>query len=444
MTDVTFSMSAALDRRLFCRDGGSVRHIVVRMRADGPAAQIAEERKPLNIALVIDASASMRGEKLDAAKAASIGLIERLAPSDRLSLVSFAEDARSHLDAVPASAEQLARMRAEVNLLEARGNTDLALGYFSGVEHVALVAERDAAMTPRVILLSDGRANRGIVSHAELFRHADELRRRGVLTSALGIGDGYDEHLLSGMAEHGGGRLHDAERVDEISSVLHGEIDDIMSTVVENARLALTFPSDVRVEVLGAVSQEKGASVLHVNLGPLQQGIERLVVFRVTCPAEIGLFGQELCFDLSAIGEVVGTGGKSCAAGPVMQVLTAVDPLDDAVQPRDPETAGIVARVWSAEIVAHAAHLNRSRNPREAERFVERECARFATYADGLEGGEEMCMELERLRNRIGDRLSSRSSKEMYLHRSRTSSGRADHRGPKPGWSERLDDEGSL
>jgi Ca-activated chloride channel family protein len=171
MTDVTFSMSAALDRRLFCRDGGSARHIVVRMRADGLAAQIAEERKPLNIALVIDASASMRGEKLDAAKAASLGLIDRLVPSDRLSLVSFAEDARTHLDAVPASAEHLARMRAEVNWLEARGNTDLALGYFSGVERVAQVAERDAAMTPRVVLLSDGRANRGIVHHAELLSY---------------------------------------------------------------------------------------------------------------------------------------------------------------------------------------------------------------------------------------------------------------------------------
>ncbi len=74
----------------------------------------------------------------------------------------------------------------------------------------------------------------------------DSLR---CLTSALGIGDGYDEQLLRGIAGNCGGRLHDAEFTTEISSVLLGEFDDIFGAIVEDARIEATSPTGVRVEV---------------------------------------------------------------------------------------------------------------------------------------------------------------------------------------------------
>ena len=63
----------------------------------------------------------------------------------------------------------------------------------------------------RIVILSDGHANAGVIGSGELARHAQELLARGVTTSALGIGDGYDEQLLGSIAEAGGGRLLDAE-----------------------------------------------------------------------------------------------------------------------------------------------------------------------------------------------------------------------------------------
>ena len=125
MTDVNFIAAAAFDRKLFWEGGDSVRYLVARLRATRTNIDLLAERAPLNIALVIDASGSMDDGKLEAAKAAALGLMERLTEWDRLSLISFASDVQVHLDALPVTKENVARIRAEVSGLETRGMTNL-------------------------------------------------------------------------------------------------------------------------------------------------------------------------------------------------------------------------------------------------------------------------------------------------------------------------------
>jgi Ca-activated chloride channel family protein len=227
MNKLNFTLAANVDRRLFWKGGDSVRYLVARLNA-AQVDDTSEARQPLNIALVIDSSGSMSGGKLAAAQMAAIGLLERLSPKDRVSVVSFAEDVVVHIDGMAVGPETLPQIRAAISGIRTRGPTFLSGGYFAGVECAASIAAEDPTMTPRVLLLSDGRANKGLTDPDHFFEHVGQLRERGVLTSALGIGNGYDEHFLRGIAEHGGGRLHDAELTEEISSVLHGELDDIL------------------------------------------------------------------------------------------------------------------------------------------------------------------------------------------------------------------------
>ena len=80
MTTPELTLSAAFDRRLACCEGGSVRHLVASLNAaatDDAAARTGP-RKPFNLALVIDASGSMSGPKLEAAKRAALGVLDRL------------------------------------------------------------------------------------------------------------------------------------------------------------------------------------------------------------------------------------------------------------------------------------------------------------------------------------------------------------------------------
>ena len=436
MTNVTIGVAIALDQKLFWKGGDSVRYLVARLRAGRRNDCRPAERAPLNIALVIDASGSMGGGKLEAAKEAALGLSERLTERDRLTVVSFSSDVQVHLDAVPVTQGNADLIRAEVSGLRTRGMTCLSGGWFAGVDCAARIAEVDSRRTPRVIILSDGHANQGIIDPEVLREHAGELRMRGVLTSALGIGDGYDEQLLRGITENGGGRLHDAELTGEISSVLLGELEDIFGTVVEDAQITLTMPTGVRVEVLGRGQSEIRNGRILVALGPVQNDVERVTVFKVTCPR--ARRGEDLEFEIVA--NACAVDDRSILETDAASVrLVAASGTANKAQPRDTEIAGIVARTWSAHVVSAAARMNRDGAYEDAMKFIERELKHFRRYVRGLDQERIMIRELELLAGRVGNRFSSRMRKEMVLQSALAMESRTDHRGmEKAAWSARM------
>ncbi len=442
MTNPDLTVSAAFDRQLFWRGGQSVRYLVARVKASQPESHVAAERPALNIALVIDASGSMAGGKLEAAKQAALGLAERLAERDRLTVVSFASDVVTHLDALPVTAENSARIRGEIMGLRTRGMTCLSGGWFAGVECAARVAEEDSEMTARAIILSDGLANEGITAPDELGEHAGELRKRGVLTSTLGIGDGYDEQLLRAIAENGGGRLHDAELAADIRAVLHGELDDILETLVEDARIALEAPASVTVEPVGHAAVERDGRRTSVAIGPVQGGVERCVVFKLRCPK--ARCDEKLSFSVSASGRAADD-GATLAADAGALALTAARGETNNAQARSEELSQLVCRVWNAQIVANAARMNRDGGFRSAQQYIEKEFAYFTRYVKGLESSQEMLDMVENLLmlgRRVAHPLSSRLHKEVMMDSLQIRDSRMDWRHSvrkTHSWKERLD-----
>ncbi|PRY21279.1 secreted protein with Ig-like and vWFA domain [Aliiruegeria haliotis] len=419
-------LTATFDRDLVWERGGSVRYLVVTLEGRKPEKEKIEERKPLNIALVIDASGSMSGGKLEAAKDAARGLISRMNEGDRISLVSFADDVITHVDAVSVTPEAIREIDNELMRLQTRGCTNLSEGWFTGVDCAGRVAERDPEMRARVIILSDGHANRGISNAMELAEHAGQLRTRGVITSTLGIGDGYDEQLLQGIAEHGGGRMHDAELADEISSVLLGELGEVLEAAAEETILRIDAPSGVRVEAFGLAQPSRSLDGLSMMIGALSDGIARDIVLKVTCPA--GEPGSDLNFPLFAEGTCAET-GRGLRTDPAtigLSFATAVQ--NDRQQPEE----GIVRHVasaWHAHILRQSSRLNRDAAREEAERFVTEELRFFERYVGGHGFARQMVREIRMIRDRIGHRWSERTRKEMSLHAVQSVARRADFRG---------------
>ncbi len=439
MNDVTLALESNFDRDHFWEGGRSVRYLVTRITAKNGDEGPGGARPPLNIALAIDASGSMFGGKLEAAKRAAIGLLERLGEGDRLTLVSFASEVITHLDTVEIRPERMHEIRSEITKIQTRGTTHLSGGWFRAVDRAARIYEIDNRMTPRVILLSDGHANQGITDTIELSRHARELAARGVITSALGIGDGYDEQLLRSIAENGGGRLHDAEFESEISSVLLGELDDIFATVAEQSRLEIRYPREFEVEILGSSEKRGHNGFLVADIGALQNGVDRVVVSKVTCPRSHA--GKSFAFQ-TVVSAKDTLNGELISTEPVSVETVAADSNQNAESERDDNLAILVMQQWQASVLARAACLNRDRAFREVEAYVRRELSYFETYASNLAEGQRMTQELRTLLNRVDRDLSPRMHKEMVLSSELAFSRRVDHRGAeKHSWAERLAEE---
>ncbi len=77
-------VTAELDRSIINSAGNSVRHLVVTVRAPERKPDPDKQRPPLNIGLVIDASGSMSGAPLDAAKLATLDVIGGIQSGDHI------------------------------------------------------------------------------------------------------------------------------------------------------------------------------------------------------------------------------------------------------------------------------------------------------------------------------------------------------------------------
>jgi Ca-activated chloride channel family protein len=223
------------DRRLIHAGRSSRRYLRLEVVAPAPAS-----RTPLNLALVLDRSGSMSGDKLNLARAGAIRAVRSLARDDRLSVVVYDERVAVLLPSEPADDRTKGHAESLLHRVGAGGNTDLCAGWLRGCEQAGLAL--DGRRLARCLLLTDGLANSGITDRATIVQHAAELRKRGVTTSTLGVGRDFDEVLLRQMAETGGGNFYFAEDAAQIADFIAGETGEALRVVAREAQLLVEVP----------------------------------------------------------------------------------------------------------------------------------------------------------------------------------------------------------
>ena len=139
-----------------------------------PAPETAPVRKTLNLSLVIDKSSSMAGAPLDEAKRCAAAMIDRLLPGDYVSVVAYNEGVEVVWPAQPVGGTQA--LKQAVSQIFAGGWTALHDGWAVGAEQAA--AHVAKAGLSRVLLLSDGCANRGLTDVEQIASRCASSRRR--------------------------------------------------------------------------------------------------------------------------------------------------------------------------------------------------------------------------------------------------------------------------
>lgn len=426
------SIEAAFDKNFVLDKGKSTRYLVVDLTAPAEARPGDGDKPGLNIALIIDASASMGGKRLESAKESVIGVMHSLSEQDRLSIISFASEIFVHVDGIKLDKQGRKRAIDSVEDLRCRDNTNLGAGWMKGAECVAKVMQQSKQMHNHVIILSDGHANVGLTNPIVLEHHADQLRRRGVLTSCVGIGNDYSSVQLQSLADFGGGRLHDAEFPGEIIEVVLGELRELQSTAVEDISVTLTFPSTAKVENISGFPTVVGDSSILCQMGSLSPNGTRSVVFKVVSPE--GIEGDALKFEVSCNWLWTGTGKRDKASGESRK-LVYKGAVKNANQPINIELSQRVAEIWQSNIVRKAVRLNREKKLTDLCKYIDYELKYFARYCDDIPLTDELVAALEQMRIVADREWDERSRKSMEYTTYLTQTSQIDHRTlERAGW----------
>jgi Ca-activated chloride channel family protein len=211
------------------------------------------ERLPLNLSLVIDRSGSMNGEPLEEAKKCASMLVDRMREKDRLSVVTYESHAEVLVKSQPVSHKS--RLKSQIRGITTGGMTALYDGWSLGAEEVAKNSNDN--FISRVLLLSDGQANRGLTDDDVIASHCRKMAEAGVTTSTYGLSEHFNENLMAGMASAGQGQAHYGQTAEDLMDPFQEEFDLLEALLARRMRLRLMPEKGVNFEVLNGYSQDK-------------------------------------------------------------------------------------------------------------------------------------------------------------------------------------------
>ena len=413
------SLEARPERRLIRLSGGH-RHVDFVVTAPPAPADASDRRPSLRLALVLDRSGSMAGEKMVTARQAAIAVVERLDERDRCAVVVFDDHVDLLHEAAPVTPEVRQRLRAELTRVEARGSTALHEGWLTGARAVA--TDRPDEALSRVFLLTDGQANQGETDRERIASEAHGLRANaGIGTSTFGIGADYNEALLGPMAVAGGGQLHNLRSPSEITRTFVGELGELFAVTARNVVLEVEADPGVTVDVVGAYRTTARDRHVAMGLGDLIAGEARHVVVRFGFPPSRSDARLGVTVRLTVAGE---------PAGEERVDFTYAEHTVCDAEPRDAAATRQVARQHADRAQREAAQLNTRGDFHGARAALERVARRVAEYAGDDPELRAIVAELRAFGVVAAAPMAAAAVKEAYAGALRSSRGQRDLRGP--------------
>lgn len=287
--------------------GSQLAYVLVEMK---PTELMAQVRMPLNFALVLDHSGSMKGAKLKNVKEAVKMVIDRLEPTDYVSVVIFDDTSQVIIPSMPCNDKP--GMKAAIDQIRDAGGTTMSLGMIQGLNELRRWNIPNAIN--RMILLTDG------VTYGDSDRCrqlARDAAAAGISIYPLGIGSDWDEDLLDNVGQLSGGMPAEfIQHPNDALNLFQQQVQSAVDVAIRNATLLLRLPAGVTpkkaVKVLPIIA-DLGQNVLSdrqvvIPLGDLEKDKPLSVLFELMIdPRQAGLFRisqAELNYDVPITGLV--------------------------------------------------------------------------------------------------------------------------------------------
>lgn len=260
---------------------GEKQNTWIRVGLKGFKLEADKKRPGVNLALVLDKSGSMQGDKIKRAREAAIDAINLLEPDDIVSIITYDSTVNVLVPATKLTDKE--QVISKIRSIQPSGNTALFAGVSKGAAEVRKFLEKERVN--RVILLSDGLANVGPSSPGELGSLGKSLVKENITVSTLGLGLGYNEDLMVQLASTSGGNHLFIEKASELADIFRKEFDDVVSVVAQEIDINVTIPEGIRpIRVLGNDADITGQKIV-TRLAQIYSEQDRHVVIEVELPA---------------------------------------------------------------------------------------------------------------------------------------------------------------
>lgn len=220
-------------------------------RKEGP-------RTPINIAIVIDKSGSMSGNKIAQAKEAAIMAVERLGRDDYVSIVTYSDKVDVLMPATRVTNHT--EFRHRINSIRSNGRTALYAGTKRGIHELEEFIDENRVN--RVILLSDGLANIGPSKPSDLEALGRKAAAKGISITTIGLGLGFNEDLMTKLAYASDGNHAFVKNEKDLVSIFNKEFGDVLSVVAQDIEIIIECHIGIRpIRLLGRKADINGQTI---------------------------------------------------------------------------------------------------------------------------------------------------------------------------------------
>lgn len=207
------------------------------------------ERLPSAICILIDRSGSMRGKKLEQAKACARFLLNQLQPGDFIGLVTFSSNVEEIVPLVKMQEVDVLEFNRKIDKVKCGGGTELYRALDAVSQQFLRSGLTSSDIVKRIILLSDGQPT-DHVPEGQYIRLAKEMGEVGISMIALGLGKEYNEDLMSELAEHSRGVWKHISTADEMPAIFSQQLEDTRVVVKIKPEIVMHLGEGVELKMI--------------------------------------------------------------------------------------------------------------------------------------------------------------------------------------------------
>jgi len=197
------------------------------------------ERQPVHLTFLVDVSGSMSSpDKLPLAQESLKILTNSLREGDTVALATYAGRVAEILP--PTGVEKKSQIMAAIDQLQSGGGTGMNSGMEVAYKLALTNYKRDHVN--RVIVMSDGDANIGPMSHTDIIANIKNYVDEGVTLSTIGFGMGnYKDTMMEQLANKGNGNYYYVDSKKEALRVFGEQVDGTLQVIAKDVKIQVEF-----------------------------------------------------------------------------------------------------------------------------------------------------------------------------------------------------------